>query len=227
MFSPLRLRLAAIVCLAVCSVGFAADKPRVLILGDSISIGYTPFVQKMMEDEAVVMRPMRANGKRAENCAGTTYGVQNVERWLKIDGGNWDVIHFNWGLHDMKREDPKTKQASRNPDHPRQADIETYEKQLRAIVKQLKQTDAKLIFCSTTPVPTGVSPHRDPTDPAKYNAVAAKIMKENDIAIDDLYTFANSRSSEIQRANNVHFSPDGSKALATQVVKSIREALDE
>lgn len=227
MFSPLRLRLAAIVCLAISSIGLAADKPRVLILGDSISIGYTPYVQKMMEDEAVVLRPMRANSKRAENCSGTTYGVQHVERWLKIDGGDWDVIHFNWGLHDMKREDPKTKQASRNPDHPRQADVEAYEKQLRAIVQKLKQTDAELIFCTTTPVPTGVSPHRDTTDPAKYNAVAAKIMKEHDIAINDLYTFANSRLDKIQRPNNVHFTPEGSKTLATQVVKSIRDALDD
>ncbi|WP_166826188.1 SGNH/GDSL hydrolase family protein [Thalassoroseus pseudoceratinae] len=227
MFSSLRLRLAALICLAVCSVSMAADKPRVLILGDSISIGYTPYVQKMMEGEAIVKRPMRANGQRAENCSGTTYGVENVERWLKIDGGDWDVIHFNWGLHDMKREDPKTKKPSRNPDHPRQADVETYEKQLRAIVKKLQQSDAKLIFCTTTPVPTGVSPHRDTTDPAKYNTAALKIMKEHDIAVDDLYTFANSRLDDIQRPNNVHFTPDGSKTLAEEVVKSIREALEK
>ncbi|HIB68533.1 MAG TPA: SGNH/GDSL hydrolase family protein [Phycisphaerales bacterium] len=227
MFSLRRLRFAVAICLTVCSVGFSADKPRVLILGDSISIGYTPYVQKMMEGEAVVLRPMRADNKRAENCSGTTYGVQNVDRWLKIDGGDWDVIHFNWGLHDMKREDPKTKKASRNPEHPRQADVETYEKQLRAIVEKLKQSDAKLIFCNTTPVPTGVSPHRDTTDPAKYNAAAAKIMKENGIAINDLYTFANSRLDDIQRPNNVHFTPEGSKALATEVVKSIRKTLDE
>ena len=36
-----------------------ADRPRVLILGDSISIGYTPFVQELMAEEAVVRRPMR------------------------------------------------------------------------------------------------------------------------------------------------------------------------
>ena len=74
----------------------ADDKPRVLILGDSISIGYTPFVQKMMEGEAVVIRPMgKKNPKtgqvRAENCSGTTNGVKNIDRWLKIDGGNWDM----------------------------------------------------------------------------------------------------------------------------------------
>jgi len=34
-------------------------KKRVLLLGDSISIGYTPFVQELLVDKAVVLRPMK------------------------------------------------------------------------------------------------------------------------------------------------------------------------
>ena len=66
------------------------DLPNVLILGDSISIGYTPFVKKYLGGIANVYRPMFENGKN-ENCQGTTYGVQNINRWIGTK--KWDIIH--------------------------------------------------------------------------------------------------------------------------------------
>ncbi|HEY8506421.1 MAG TPA: sulfatase-like hydrolase/transferase, partial [Gemmataceae bacterium] len=202
----------------------AARQPRVLILGDSISIGYTPLVREMLKGEAVVVRPTA--GDRPENCEGTTRGAEQIDRWLKLGGGQWDVIHFNFGLHDLKRVDPKTGAPSNNPDHPRQADPGAYEKQLRAIVAKLKPTGAKLIFATTTPVPEGkVRPHRDPEDVPRYNAVARRVMEENGVAVNDLYAFALPRLKQIQRPANVHFTPEGSEALAGEVVRHIRRAL--
>ncbi len=203
-----------------------AGKSRVLILGDSISIGYTPEVQALLKDEAFVARPMGKN-KRAENCAGTNNGIKHIDRWLKMDGSNWDVVHFNFGLHDLKHVDAKSGQNSNDPQDPEQAPPAVYEKQLREIVKKLKATKAKLIFATTTPVPAGdLKPYRNPADVEKYNAIAKKIMEENGVAIDDLYAFANPRLKEIQRSENVHFTPAGSKLLAKEVVKSIRLALN-
>ena len=200
-------------------------KPRVLLLGDSISIGYTPFVKNLLKDEAFVTRPMGKNN-RAENCAGTNNGVKNIDRWLKQDGGHWDVIHFNFGLHDLKRVDPKTGMNSNTPNDPHQAPPEVYEKQLKEIVKKLKATGAVLIFATTTPVPEGgVKPYRDVADVEKYNAVAREIMQENGVAIDDLYAFAKPKLKDIQRPVNVHFTPQGSQLLAQEVAKHIRKAL--
>jgi acyl-CoA thioesterase-1 len=196
----------------------------VLILGDSISIGYTPSVQKLLADEAVVRRPMR--GERAENCQGTTYGVEHVARWLKIDGGQWDVIHFNFGLHDIKRVDPQTRRASDSADDPRQADLATYEKQLREIVRALKATGATLIFATTTPYPEGVSPRRDVADAERYNAAARRVMKEHGVGVNDLHAFAKPRLEELQRPKNVHFTPAGSEVLAAEVARQIRAALE-
>ena len=59
-----------------------------------------------------------------------------------------------------------------------------------------------------------------------YNAVAKKVMDENKIPCDDLYTFAEPRLSKIQQPKNVHFSNDGSAALAKQVAESIKAVLD-
>ena len=72
----------------------------------------------MLKDQAVVTRPMR--GKRAENCAGTNNGVKNIDRWLKLENGRWDVIHFNFGLHDLKRVDANGKNSNK-PTDPHQA----------------------------------------------------------------------------------------------------------
>lgn len=205
----------------------AQAKKRVLILGDSISIGYTPFVQKMLAEELTVLRPMR--GEKPENCSGTTSGIANIDRWLQIDGGKWDVIHFNWGLHDLKHVkpgDPKGA-ASDSPTDPPQATVEVYEKNLREIVAKLKATGAKLIFATTTPVPEGkMSVYRSDADAVKYNETALKVMKENGITVNDLYTFVKPQMSELQKQPaNVHFTDPGSEALATEVVAAVKAAL--
>ena len=65
--------------------------PRVLIIGDSISEGYTPRVRRLLEGKANVHRP-------ADNCRMSAYGVEHIGEW--VGDSKWDVIHFNFGLWD-------------------------------------------------------------------------------------------------------------------------------
>ncbi len=227
------LLLAAAPLFSACGSTTEAPEPlqepfRVLLLGDSISIGYTPFVQEALEGRAVVLRPMNPdkNGVRrsggAENCAGTNKGVANLDRWLAIDGGAWDVIHFNFGLHDLKRVQPDSAKNSNDPTHPHQADPERYEAQLRTIVARLKETGASLIFATTTPVPEGdLRPYREAADAVLYNRVALRVMEEEDVAVDDLFQFVTDYPETILRPANVHFTGEGSRALGDQVAESI------
>ena len=201
-------------------------KPKILILGDSISIGYTPHVKQSMQGLGFVTRPMRTH-RAAENCAGTDNGILAIDRWLAMGDGHWDVIHFNFGLHDLKRVNAESGKNSNNPDDPYQSDPQDYEKQLKAIVKKLKKTGAHLIFATTTPVPPGVKPYRDPSDPVTYNEIARKIMMENGIEINDLYAFTEPRLDQIQIPANVHFTAAGSKALGHEVTKVIQAALNQ
>lgn len=181
--------------------------PRVLLIGDSISMGYTLPVRELLKGRANVHRP-------PENCGPTTRGVENLEAWLGT--GSWDVIHFNFGLHDLKFVDDK-----------HQVSPEDYAKNLRAIVKRLKKTEARLIWCSTTPVPAGgVRPLRRNEDVIAYNAVARKVMEDERIPINDLYAFALPRIKTIQRPVNVHFHERGSRVLAGRVAEVIRQVLD-
>ncbi len=201
-------------------------KPRVLILGDSISIGYTPFVKDMLADEADVHRPMKKNGN-PENCGGTDRGIKAIDGWLKKEAGQWDVIHVNFGLHDLKHVDPKSGANSKNLSDPQQSNPQDYEKQLREILVKVKATGAKVIVCTTTPVPEGGELFREPTAPPIYNEIAIRLAEEYGCAVNDLFSVANKRLDELQKPANVHFTNKGSKVLAGEVVDAIRKQLSE
>lgn len=193
--------------------------PRVLLLGDSISIGYTVAVRTELEGKANVHRP-------PTNCSSTRTGVAKLKDWLGEKP--WDVIHFNFGLHDLKYvvgDKPQLVAIGTEGSH-RQVPIDEYENNLRKIVEMLNKSNAKLVWCSTTPVPKGAK-GRIPKDAQTYNAVAAKVMQEADIATDDLFAFAQPKLKEIQRPRDVHYTPEGSKTLAKQVAKTIVTALKD
>ncbi|NOX99167.1 MAG: SGNH/GDSL hydrolase family protein [Verrucomicrobia bacterium] len=194
-----------------------AGLPRVLLIGDSISIGYTLPTRALMKGKANVHRP-------SANCGPTISGLKSLDKWL--GDKKWDVIHFNWGLHDLKYMGPKGGNLAdpKASDSQQQVPPAEYEKNLRTLVERLKKTGAKLIWCSTTPVPEGAG-GRVVGDSAKYNAIAAKVMADNKIPTDDLYAFCKPRLKEIQKPANVHFSTEGSAALAKEVAASISKAL--
>lgn len=200
------------------------ELPDVLIIGDSISIGYTLPVRKNLEGKANVFRPMAANGKSPQNSQGTTNAVKRIDSWL--EGRKWDVIHFNIGLHDLKHWDPVTRKNSSKASDPYQADVEEYSKNLEEIVGKLKKTGAKLIFATTTPVTEGTTdPLREPEGPVRYNEAALKIMKEHDIQVNDLFSAVEPHLSEIQKPKNVHFNAKGNELMAKQVAEVIAAAL--
>lgn len=193
--------------------------PRVLIIGDSISVGYTDEVRKLLAGKANVHRV-------AGNAGPSSSGVQKLAEWLAPTNGTWNVIHFNFGLHDIKLG------TGGKDNHPyatsdgRQIPLEDYERNLREIVARFQTTGAALVWCSTTPVPAGkLDPPRQPNDVIIYNTIARKVMTENGVAIDDLFAAALPRLADIQLPHNVHFTKDGSAELAKHVAASIEAAL--
>jgi lysophospholipase L1-like esterase len=204
---------------------------RVLLLGDSISIGYTPVVEELLAGRAHVVRPRNkgkdgvVQGGGPENCAGTTKGSAQVDRWLGIEGGDWDVILFNFGLHDLKRVQPGSGKNSNDRDHPHQADPDRYRAQLQSITRRLKATGARLVFATTTPVPEGdLRPYREAADSVEYNLVASAVMAEEGVPVNDLFAFVTNYPEPILREANVHFTGEGSRALGERVANAILAA---
>jgi acyl-CoA thioesterase-1 len=181
--------------------------PRVLIIGDSISMGYTQPVRDLLKGKANVHRI-------PENGGPTKNGMAKIDVWLGKD--KWDVIHFNWGIHDLKY----------MPDEKRQVEPADYEKNLRALVAKMKATGAKLIWATTTPIPSGeLNPPRRFGEVSEYNAIAQRVMSENGVTIDDLNTAITPQLAKLQNPKDVHYSAEGSKFLAAEVAKSIEAAL--
>ncbi|CAA6677959.1 MULTISPECIES: alpha/beta hydrolase fold domain-containing protein [unclassified Lentimonas] len=199
--------------------------PNVLILGDSISIGYTLQVRELLKGKANVFRPVNKTGSRPANCGGTTKGLRFIDGWLSMQ--KWDVIHFNWGLHDLKHVKEAGKDSKSNdPNDPVQASPEVYKQNLETLTAKIQATGALTIFATTTPVVPGtLNPLRTPEDPARYNAVAVSVMKSRGIRINDLYTYSMSHLDEWQLPKNVHFKPEGSAALAGKVARVIADEL--
>ncbi|MED6335552.1 MAG: sulfatase-like hydrolase/transferase [Planctomycetota bacterium] len=211
----LPLSLLAPLLLGGAAIAQEVEQPRVLLIGDSISIGYTPLVQAMLAEEADVRRI-------PGNAEHTATGLRKLDDWLGEEP--WDVIHFNWGLWDLcwrgadgRRQDRKGGTVTHTP--------EQYEHNLELLVERLSRTGARLIWASTTPVPPG-EPGRFEGDAVRYNAVAARVMARHGVVIDDLHAVVAGRMEELAvRPGNVHFTPEGSRELAARVATSIRSAL--
>jgi hypothetical protein len=188
--------------------------PRVLLIGDSISMGYHVPTRTLLKDVANVHRPNT-------NCGPTTNGVAHIDEWL--GDGKWDVIHFNFGLHDLKYVD-EDKKPSTVAKGKLQVPLDEYRKNLETLVARMKKTNAKLIFATTTPVPAK-EPMRKENSDKDYNAVALEVMKSNGVTINDLNALVRGPKFEGQKPNNVHFTDGGSKALAEQVAAAVKAAL--
>jgi hypothetical protein len=183
--------------------------PRVLIMGDSISMGYTWEVRKQLVGKANVQHP-------DVNCGATEFGVEHAGQWL--GGKHWDVIYFNFGLHDLKYLNDKGDYVT--PDQGKQvASITQYQENLKKIVATLQGTGAKLIFATTTPVPSGA------TGRVRYNAAAIQIMREHGVEVDDLWSLVNPMLSTLQQPRNVHFGAEGYRVLGAEAASRIEHDL--
>ncbi|HTL30247.1 MAG TPA: GDSL-type esterase/lipase family protein [Tepidisphaeraceae bacterium] len=193
---------------AVAPIQDVPGLPRVLLIGDSVSIGYTLQVRELLKGKANVHR-IPING------GATEVGLEKMKEWL--GDAKWDVIHFNFGLHDAKHMSTTECRSSR----------EQYAENLRKLIAQMKPTGAKLIFGTTTPVPMDgkLSPTRVFDSIPERNAVAVKVMQENDVAIDDLYSVILPVRDQVGRPNDVHFGPAGYDLLAKAVAASIEAQL--
>ncbi|MEZ5948542.1 MAG: SGNH/GDSL hydrolase family protein [Planctomycetaceae bacterium] len=120
--------------------------PRVLLIGDSVSRGYTQAVRRELAGVANVHRA-------PANCGPTASGLKNIDVWL--GDGKWDLIHFNFGIHD------------------RNTPLPDYLQRLELLIKRMRQTGAKLVWASTTPIPDSPDGKQTARSIVERNAAAA------------------------------------------------------
>ena len=174
------------------------------VIGDSISLGYCPYLITSLEQAYGVLH---APG----NSGTSTHIAENLDDWLA--GYDLDLVLFNCGLHDV-RCTPKLATP-----------LDQYEANLRSIVARLGQltSQPRLVWASTTPVINKRHKNnkafvRYTEDVVVYNGVADTIMVKAGVESIDLHEVVMRNEPEVLISpDGVHFTAEGYSLLAQTI----------
>ena len=230
---------------STCSCGAAAcesspaaptspRKLQYLMIGDSVSMGAQPLVFGNLSSHGI-------EGTHSPgNAASSNLGAHCLDRWTRASARRWDLISFQFGLHDLAFDTERLGVAQ----------YTALLANITARLVALQRRDAtQLLWVTTTPVPTVptysaagpcnvtsacLNPPRFDADVQLYNAAAAQVVAAANAAgatIDtlDLYSLVLARcggpgykSCEgFQLPANVHYTHDGWQALADATVAKV------
>ncbi len=191
------------------------DAVRVVLIGDSIRMGYESAVRERLRAPIEVITT-------PENGRTSAHVLANLREWA-IDHRP-QLIHLNCGLHDLRREFGASENA---------VPLEDYAKNLEAIFTALQtETEAHLVWAQTTPVNQEWH-HRTKdfdrleAEVAAYNRRAVEIAGQKDIQVNDLHSLVEKAGRDpLLRDDGVHFTPSGSRLLGHAVADCVRKVLD-
>lgn len=195
------------------------EKKRVLLLGDSIRMGYQSMVRELLRDTCDVYYDETDNGRFA------AYTLWQANQLFK-KYGRFDAVHWNNGYWDMNVEAPMTEAM-----HP----LEEYVHFLSRILGEIRRNGAAVIFATTTPVQekgaamddsgTGVVLSYNDAWVRTYNAAAVELMRREQVAVNDLYALMSRRKDCYKCADRLHLTPEGYRLCAQQAAQMITDVL--
>jgi hypothetical protein len=220
------LALIAMVCMAFTTV----SKPKIFLIGDSISVQYWSYLKEYLSDSADIQRK-KDDGQAEKNLdvpTGANGGDSRmVLEYLRSKYADEtfrpNYLLLNCGLHDVKH-DPKTGII--------QVPEEDYRKNLNEIVALLQKNETQLIWIRTTYVVDSIhnakssSIRRYGDDVIRYNAIADEIMTEKQIPSIDLYSFSKNLGIE-HIADHVHYDESTKALQAAYIAGFVERILDE
>lgn len=176
----------------------ARDRKRVLLIGDSISVGYRSAVHSRIKDRYYVSAISTSKAVDNPNF------VKEIDFLAREEEFEYEIVHFNNGLHGF---------------HLSDAD---YEKGYDAAVKSLRAAfpNARLMLALSTPI-------ADPEDPSAYdeknavvlrrNRVVEKIAAKYGLEVNDLYSVADAHPECRNPHDGYHYRQQGYDFLADQI----------
>ena len=191
---------------------------KVLLLGDSIRMGYQAYVRDLLREEYEVIFP-EDNGRFA------AYTLWQVNQMFKH---NEDIalVHWNNGYWDMNIEPPMTE-----PIHS----LAEYTGYLRRITALIRACGAKVVFATTVPVLEQEAARRMPGVQREtnydnqwvktYNQAATELMKELSVPVNDLYALCAQDPFCYKCSDLLHLTEQGYRRCAEQIADVIRNEL--
>lgn len=187
---------------------------NVLLIGDSIRIGYDKSVKESLSGKANVFFPK-------DNCRYAPYVLRYLHEWLgEVDGKDIDVIHWNAGLWDCARlfgEEPQTP-------------LDVYAYYIERICIRIKKLcpNAKVVFATSTRVISEkMSDHfkRYNEEIEEYNKTAVSVVKKYGFEINDLYALSASLPIEAHSDPVHYYTSEATKAFTNQVLSFVAPML--
>lgn len=192
---------------------------RVLLLGDSIRMGYDKKVRTLLKNEYEVIFAEEDNGRFA------AYTLWQANQYFK-NYGHFDLVHWNNGYWDMNIEAPMTEAI-----HP----LDEYLNYLKRIIRLIRQNGAKIVFATTTPIyeageskdntGTGASIHYSNDWVITYNAAACGLMEKENIPVNDLYSLCLKGPRYYKCEDMLHLTEEGYLEIAKQTAGYIRQLI--
>ncbi len=187
---------------------------KVVLIGDSIRMGYQDTVTRELAKSAEVWAP-------EQNCGPSSRTIEHLNEWV-IDQEP-SLFHINAGLHDLRKDF--------NADQPA-ISIEEHTRNIKTILGAALATGAKVIWATITPV-NETNHHntkgfdRFEADVDAYNQAGAAVARDMGIPINDLFAFVMERGKErMLRPDGVHFTPEAYEELGKEVAYIIHSHLD-
>lgn len=187
---------------------------KIILIGDSIRMGYQASAREQLSDIAEVIT-------EEENAGTSTNILAHLEEW--VISKSPDIVHINCGLHDLRKDF-----GAENP----RTTLPQYIDNLRTILTRLQtETDATIIWVQTTPVNEDLH-HKNKgfdrfeADVDIYNVAAAEIANELNIRINDMFSVVQTIGRDnILLDDGVHFTPEGYVLMGKKVAEYIRDVL--
>ncbi len=184
---------------------------KVLIIGDSISLGYTPHVRERLNAFQV-----QHGGGDGSNNSSSRETRSQVDSWL-VGLGQGDSITWNNGLHEAMRD--------ALPAVETHISLTEYRENLHAIAQKLVATQARIFFFTTTYVPAHISWQPAIQKRDDLNRVAREVMTDYpEITVVDLGAFSETIKPLMINADlgdDLHYTSAGYDAIADFIVNSL------
>jgi len=191
--------------------------PRLLLIGDSISVHYAPYLEDCLRGRFTLLNREGAAAALADldvplgaNWGDSSRVLERLRSTGLLEAVRADLALVNCGLHDLKRE---TAEAGC------QVPLENYRENLEQIADLFERAKTPLIWVNTTPVDDERHARlmkkfaRFERDVVAYNEAAEAVMRRRGVPVIDLHGFTKRLGPDIFD-DHVHFTPEVRKKQA-------------